>query len=266
MLAWLLSVAVLQSAWSAPPTALTPPARVAVVGASVSAGFVHGVLTGGSINNDSVPASDVAKALYDKAKVDAFANVWLFRNPARLGAMQVASARAAAPDLTLAVDFLFWFGYGAHHARLKAQAEGLRLLGMLPGEVIVGDYPDMRGASRRMLRPSQIPDAGTLDELNRRVYAFAANRPNVRVFPLARWIHSARAHGYRWRTPKGCVVTLPAKDLFQSDRLHASRLGMAVLGLELARFVGTRRGLVTLAKKLGAEKALLKAMRASGCR
>lgn len=243
--------------------------RVTIVGASVSAGFINGPFTGGSIKNRSVPLATMVRTLFGKATVSAHPNVLMFQDPPRLGRGQVGAARAIKPTLTLALDFLFWFGYGdlkSTEQRLALQRVGFDLLSKLPGTVVVGDYPDMRDASASIIAPVQIPSTATLAELNRALKAFATSHPRIRVFPLADWIRAVKGRGYASTTPAGCKFTIPSTQLLQTDRLHAARLGMAVLSKELEAFLGrapTR--LQALAEAAGAGEDLRRLVQKQGC-
>jgi hypothetical protein len=98
--------------------------------------------------------------------------------------------------------------------------------------VLLGDLPDMQGAAKRMLPPAQIPSPEVLAELNKKLRAFVAAHKNMRLVPLSTFV----------ATMKGKEATLPLADgpmplapgaLLQEDRLHATRLGMALLGYTL---------------------------------
>lgn len=230
-------VVVLTAVPSAAAEAAPAGPRVSIVGASVSAGFIDTLLTGGDISNDSLPLEAVARAWWPNATITARPNVFMFKGPERFGKPQIDGALKDRPDVVLAVDFMFWFGYGSYHTpqrRLDVQQRGFALLERLGARVpiVLGDYPDMRGASRRMLPTAMIPDAATLRELNRRLHAWAAKRNNVTLFPLARWVASAKRGGYDVALP-ACRVRTTAAQLLQKDRLHASRLGVLALGIEL---------------------------------
>ena len=142
------------------------------------------------------------------------------------------------PDLVLAIDFMFWFGYGRvrgdeREVRLAQQEKGFELLAQIDCPVLLGDYPDMRGADARVLRPHAVPSPELLSELNQRLVAFVEQHENMHLFPLAEWVLRAKhqseviVHGSR-------KLRVPPLALLQADRLHANRLGMALLGLRIA--------------------------------
>ncbi len=194
--------------------------------------------------NDTVPLLRALRHIWPSqtAMVVTRAHMAMFSDPQGLGERQVRQALRGQPDLVVAVDFLFWFGYGSvgrgdrgRESRLQLQAKGLELLDSLNCPIILGDYPDMSGADARILHPRMIPDEETLDELNRRLRDWAEERPRVRLFPLARWVKQLVEEGYPIPMEKGPAQTPPLY-LLQSDRLHATRLGMAVLGFQVQDF------------------------------
>ncbi|MBK8098293.1 MAG: hypothetical protein IPK26_14375 [Planctomycetes bacterium] len=227
-------------------TDVTPKAPVvAIVGASVSKGFKDGPATGGSADNDTVPLDRVIKAWLQQcdAKVTNRADLTMFLRPLEIGQAQIDKAVKDKPDLVLAVDFLFWFGYGhvdrAHQdgergARMERLEQGLAMLAALPCPVLVGDLPDMAGAARRMISPAQIPAPEILTALNERITGWAKAHANVRTFPLGATVSQMKTQGVDLELATG-KVTVPPGGMLQTDRLHANRLGMAWLGLLVQR-------------------------------
>src|SRR5690606_23986838 len=96
----------------------------------------------------------------------------------------------------------------------------------------VGDYPDMSGADPRMLSPRQIPSPEVLAALNAALREWAASRPNVHLFPLGDFVARVKREGAPVRVEDG-EVRVPPELLLQSDRLHTTRLGVAVLGARI---------------------------------
>src|SRR5690606_35315797 len=90
----------------------------------------------------------------------------------------------------------------------------------------------MRDIDPRMLAPHAIPDAETLAELNARLRAWAATRPNVRLFSLGERLRDLRERKREIALGRDRLVLEPAH-LLQTDRLHVTRLGMAVLASEV---------------------------------
>ncbi|MEQ1631565.1 MAG: hypothetical protein ABL997_04275 [Planctomycetota bacterium] len=216
--------------------------HIEIVGASVSAGFVDGPLTGGSTDNSSVPLLPILRGWFEDqdAKVQSRADPLMFLGSSKSGTLQIERAIRQTPQLLVAVDFLFWFAYGDltvtnlkdAPARLQRLQEGLDLLDRVPGSILISDLPDMRGADRRMLRPAQIPEPESLVKLNEAIAAWAKERPRVRVFPLASTVSGMKDRGVVLHCGDRELTTEPMA-LLQKDRLHATRLGMAYLAHSL---------------------------------
>jgi len=211
-----------------------------VIGASVSAGFEDPTSRheDGSVNR-SFKLDVVLKKVWPRevARVYNAANLLMFQAPERAGRRQVDMAKKVQADLVVAIDFPFWFGYGFAGAskpgevskrRMASQKKCLALLDELKCPVLLGDYPDMRGASTKMLPRSMIPNGPTIKALNAEVQAYAARRKNVHLVSLAKYVE--RAVTVPQTYPLGDKeVVFPKNYLLQSDRLHATRLGVVVI-------------------------------------
>lgn len=225
---------------AAPKASATRTPRVVVVGASVSAGYVELRLASRE-RDQTLSLVAACRSLWSRDAVDlrSYADAAVFMAPRVKAAEQVRRALRAEPDLVLAVDFMFWFGYGSRglrpsaevslaELRLARQAEAFELLEQIECPVVVGDYPDMKGADPRILSTAQIPAPEVLAQLNQRLRAWASERPNIQVFPLSAWVSKVKAEraNIEWQ---GRGLPLSSELLLQSDRLHATRLGMALL-------------------------------------
>ncbi len=246
-----------------------PPAphvleRVVVIGASASAGFMlpHGL-------SDALEATIVR----EHEPIASSPNTLFFLNPLVYGPKEIAEALEAEPTLVVAVDFLFWFGYGLTNAegkplgseeeRLALLEEGLALIAVLDCPVIVGDFPDCSHAIGTMLFEPQVPSPESLAALNARLTAWAKDRPNVILLPFASLVASiletrTRVSGtlgkgktLRLKIPKaGAGVTLgdwkyepgAYELLMQPDDLHPTIEGLAVIAHFVARSL-VERGL-----------------------
>jgi len=229
------------------------PIRVAIIGASVSGGFVD--ITDVKVRppNSSFTLKQVLRELWPSSEVrirDTTSGLGLamFLQPLKYGERQIKLVQRRKPQLVIGVDFVFWFGYGPHgygeagqKRRLELQQKGLKLLERLDGKILLGDYPDMTGAAARMLPPHFVPKPETQKKLNECLHAWARKRKNVVVFPLSKFVHTAKTKT-QVLPYDGKELSVPKLYLLQSDRLHATRLGMAVLvhhlGAELPKLLG----------------------------
>lgn len=219
--------------------------RVAVIGASVTAGFmtVLDASAGGTTDRISVNLADVVQQTLAAQTPPAASggNLLFFANPAGVGGRLAKAAAATDPTLVVAIDFPFWFGYGDiaspdESLRLKRLDEGLALLDQFKCPLVIGDFPDMSEAVGKMITKRQMPSPAMLVKLNERVRAWANERPRVALFPLDELVTKLRS---------GAAITIgshtwPAgTDLLQSDRLHPTVEGMIALGQQLAETVRT---------------------------
>lgn len=227
------------------PAPQTPPAtklpRLHVIGASVSAGFRDGPLFGGKEPGDSVTMQQLLKAWCgEHARATTYGTLemmQMFTDPEGLGGKQIASVHKQKPDYVLAIDFPFWFAYGHVRgeegpARLALLDKGLALLAQIEVPVVIGDLPDFTGAAPRMLRPAQIPTPDVLRALNEKLAKWVAEHANVKQVKLADYVKTMKDTGASLPLQSGALSTPPGA-LLQGDRLHANRLGMAFLGLQL---------------------------------
>jgi hypothetical protein len=242
-----LAVLASYAVWLPFAAAQSDAPQVAIVGASVSAGFKDGILTHGAQGNDTVPLLKLLRPRFDVGRVATYADEFMFLDADGSGERQVKHVVRLKPDLLVAVDFLFWFSHGpVPHGMKEADYRkdhldvGLAMLARCEGPLLVGDLPDMHGASERMLNPAWIPEPALLAALNGRLYAWAKERKNVTVFPLAAEVKALKETGVVLPLADGPLKTGPS-DLLQGDRLHPTRLGMAWLCLrldqELAKFL-----------------------------
>lgn len=198
--------------------------HVVVLGASLSAGF--------GLSTD-LAAALTASLREPHGAVDVQASEFFFTGPRAMAAAQVEFALDAEPSLVVALDFLFWFGYGAQTAtgapieredqRLELLEVGLEFLDELDGPLVIADFPDMSDAVGLMLAEVQMPAKETLERLSRRVHAWAEAREDTLVLPLAAAVRSLKG--------ADAIVlgrhTWPAGTrLLQGDHLHPNLAGM----------------------------------------
>lgn len=213
------------------------PTRIHVIGASVSGGFEDGPMWGGKVQGDSVPLVKVLKKWSDgEVKVSSHPamQMWaLWENPVALGKKQIDLAKRKKADLIVAIDFPFWFAYGQirgeeRAARFALQDKCFEYLKSLDVPVIIGDLPEMKGAVVRMLKPWYIPKPPLLMELDARLKKFADENPKITQVSFAKLVKQMKVGGLELPLADGLLKTAPYA-LLQPDRLHATRLGVAVM-------------------------------------
>ena len=232
---------------SASPAAAAKPLRIAVIGASASAGF-------GCVMREKRSDGDYALGfrLIDMVRLACpeleivstdMSSGFFFLAPVRNGSTAAARAVDFKPDCVIALDFLFWYCYGDDSptgGRISNEAErleklelGLKELEKFEVPVLVGDLPDMSPAVGKMLSAAQMPAKDTLAKANARFAAWARGRANIRVLPLAdmqRQLMEDRAleiRGVRLESTKQAP-------LLQRDELHPAPHGMAGLACAVA--------------------------------
>lgn len=210
--------------------------RVVVIGSSLSGGFGLDVTFDEVLTTMLAPEHELAGAK---------SNVLFYLAPLDEGRAQIEYALERDPTLLVAVDFLFWFGYGAatldgrmliaDSQRLDMLETGLALLGRFDCPIVVGDFPDMSDAvATNMLHPRQVPSPAALERLNGRLAAWAEERGDVYVVPISTIIRDMRAGrpfelgGNRWPADS-------AHRVLQDDQLHPTIEGMAGVASQIAR-------------------------------
>jgi len=249
LVALLASLALHASSWAQAPAASAPakPIRVAVIGASASAGF-------GCVYRETREDGDYAASfrLIDMVRLACpelalvttdVSSGFFFLKPVANGRQAAQRAREFKPDCVLALDFLFWYCYGddapdgkaltSEAQRLEKLEAGLKELESLEGPILVGDLPDMSPAVGKMLSPTQMPKQETLAKANARLAEWAKGRTNVRVLPLASMQRQLMEQNSLEIDGKKLT---PTKDmpLLQRDALHPAPLGMAGLACAVA--------------------------------
>lgn len=207
--------------------------RVVVVGASVSAGFgLEGEIGYRTSLADIVQQSIVA----EHQPVQNRSGEMFFMSPEASGKRFAEGATEDKATLLLALDFLFWFGYGIvpdEAKRLDRLEKGLALLDKFECPIVVGDFPNMTQALEapvKMLSKNQVPAPETIEKLNVRVRAWAAGKKNVVLVPLA---------DLCTKMQKGEAMTIrdtkyaegELKNLLQNDGLHTNLEGTCAVWL-----------------------------------
>lgn len=201
--------------------------RVVVMGASLSAGF--------GAERPFVDVLDASLRAPHQAPLG-LGDELFFTSPLQIGPRQVSTALDAEPTLVVAIDFLFWFGYGTTDAqggaieleseRLELLERGLEFLADIECPLVVGDFPDMSAAVGKMLSPGQMPETSTLPLLSKRVREWAAGRKHTYVLPLSEIVAKLHAEGEvqigRHTFPSGAR-------LLQPDQLHPTLDGLVAV-------------------------------------
>ena len=222
-------------------------ARIAVIGASMSDGFgvrVSTTLPDGKKISEGVNLSELVKvACKDPTVVVSnYTSSLYFMNPARTAKSSATRALGAnaqeMPTCVLAVDWLFWNGYGVSNMKgekLSGDTERMELLdnalaclepmcaANIP--IVLGDFPDMHSAiGGGMISAPMVPSVECLAALNARVVQWALTKKNVCVVSLSKLTQdllqkkSIHAAGRDWD-----AQTLGP--LLQKDRLHPTFAG-----------------------------------------
>ncbi len=193
-----------------------PTGRIAILGASVSAGF------GGA------PFVDVIRAAAPRSVVEGAANAFMFRDPIAETRIQVDKAIAFRTTTVIAIDFLFWNIYGSPDPawRERALTSGLAELERLRATgawLVIGDIPHVVTAAEWMLPRAQVPEAADLVRFNATISRWAEGRERVLLVPFASWAAPLAAGADVEITPGEHVA---ARTLVGPDGLHANPLGV----------------------------------------
>jgi len=220
--------------------------RVAILGASASSGFnvVGEVEIDGQRHRAPIDLGDVFACTRQDGGAPAVeaASFLFFTNPGPMGSTLATRAEEAEPTLLLAVDYLFWFGYGPVEepeipARLALLEKGLANLERFACPMIVGDFPDMSGAIGSVLRRNQVPSPEALKALNARLEAWIEEHPHAQQFGLSAFMSKIAAResitvgGHTWAGDE--VGTF-----LQRDRLHPTLEGLVAIAFAATDLVG----------------------------
>jgi hypothetical protein len=204
--------------------------EVHVLGASVSAGF--GLKKGdhlGRLIAASLPEGTPTPKVH--------ASALAFLDPEGHADQSLEKILNGEASLVIALDYLFWFGYGqnwgSEEKRLQALERGLQRVEKLSCPIVLGDFPDMSSAVNapiQLLPAEAVPKPETLLKLNERVRGWAKDKKNVILVPLA---------GLMDQLMRDQAITLgpnqwkagSAKQLLQKDGLHPTLEGMLAVWL-----------------------------------
>ena len=234
-----------------------PLERIAVIGASASSGW--GVLLRymneqNMLSSQTISMKEIVEEVVtvDDVEIHGDGDGMFFMSPIAAGKKQIELAKAFQPTLVIAIDYLFWYGYGnrdaegqfiprgqaGQPARMKLLEKGLANLDAFSCPIIVGDFPDVSDAEGYMLSASQIPSSGTLKAMNARLKEWASDRPDVHVLSMSNLLSNMRSNETfnvgRQEWPAG------SKSRFmQNDNLHPTLDGLIVLVQESGDLIAT---------------------------
>jgi hypothetical protein len=204
--------------------------RIAIVGASVSAGF-GGTPFGDAFRQATKRCSSGPRCT---AAVESWANIMLFRDPVGETKLQLGKAIELRATTVIALDLLFWHVYNVRDVE-PALAE-LDKLYATGAWIVLGDVPLITTASEMLLPKEAIPSQAVLDAANQRIATWA-KRERVLLVPLGEWTAPLRAGGEIEIAPGEKV---PAASLMSIDGLHANALGTWYLLDRLDHFIEQR--------------------------
>ncbi len=167
--------------------------NVRLIGASITAGFGNAAEL--KLGRNTPLSKFLAAAWADHNQGAKFAGGGsnaFFRWPQTTGASQVRSARAAAPTLVIALDFLFWYGFGNVRAktprRTEGVAQGLKELEAFECPVVIGTIPNVDHALNGVgplggpvIFRSQFPTEPERAAMNAMIIEWAGERDHVQV-------------------------------------------------------------------------------------
>lgn len=209
--------------------------KVVIVGASVSAGYGLDPRADAFQGQTSrlrlaqiVDASIVGAhpAPLDESDI-------LFFSAAQATAKRIAKeASASKPTLVVALDYLFWLGYGAgdEQERVERLEVGLKALEGVKGTVLLGDLPDFNGVrvDPFMLPKESIPPASVIAKLNEKCAGWAKKRKNVVVVPVAS-LFTRLSKGEAFAVRGNSFDASARSRLMQADGLHTTLEGTCAL-------------------------------------
>jgi len=248
------------------PARPRPPVyqRVVVLGASASAGYA--ALDGGTA---SLPLARVVDRMIRREHepvVDASTPLF-FGAPDFWAENRMSLALESRPTMVIALDFLFWFGYGVKDRpedRLADLDRGFAWLERFDCPVLIALLPDMRRSVGRMLFAVQVPTPEQLAKINAKIQAWADSRPNVYVVPLVEFLDQIRSG----QPVKIAGASFPARSTYlfvQEDELHPTVEGAVALVYLALHTAATRiAGVPSDAFELGDPLALARDIRLRG--
>jgi hypothetical protein len=223
--------------------------RVAILGASVSHGFGNQTPLPAVFRHvlrTKDPKRAPVSAIFDHTEGN------MYVDPQGFTERAIDACLEERVTLVVGVDVLFWFGYGVAlggkdelERRTKRLASGFALLERITCPLVIGDLPDVRKSTSKLLAPLSIPSVEVLAALNEQIRAWAKPRANVTIVPLASWVTTLHAGTWSVPPPTGSKAKpelLPMVAALQPDGLHPTDLGTHALAHELIAAIRERHG------------------------
>lgn len=234
--------ALLLGLWLAPSQATAPQAapqlsRIAVVGASVSAGFGIGPSpVGGAVKLADIIGLSIASEHETPRNL---ATTLAYLNFPGYADRTLAELAKDPPSALIAIDYLFWSVHGTRSEadEVMQLEKALSGLASLSCPILLGDIPDVTSATvgpSPMITSAMMPSPAARDAANARIRAWAANRANVTMVPLADLIKKVndgaevQIRGNVWKAGDA------GQRLIQGDHLHATLEGLAAIWIAAA--------------------------------
>lgn len=227
--------------------------NVQLIGASITAGFGSSIEL--KLGRNAV-LSDFLRAAWadhnQSGKLEGKGNFLFFRAPGTSGRSQVTKAGATSPSLVVAIDFLFWYGFGHNSPgeprRLEGLEKGLAELDAFECPLVIGTIPNVDHAlagkgpgGRPVLFRSQFPTEEERAAMNTRINAWAAERKNVEVIDVD-GIFRAIVTGTPVMICGEELKTSAPTDAFQDDLLHLTLNGYVWTALAVCEATSRLQG------------------------
>lgn len=221
---------------AAPATTPLDLGAAVVIGASVSAGAEVTLpgLKPKMLQGDATLAEVLAAIAHEGGPPVGFADMMFFSRPDAIAEKQLNAALGKQPTMVFAIDYLFWHAYGApmtDDMRRATFDKGLARLDRFTCPIVIADLPDMSHAVGMMLMAPQVPPKPVQEELNRKLEAWAAERPRVVLVKL-RDVVAAAMSNQPVRLGGQDLAGEQARSLLTANGLHTTADGSILLALE----------------------------------
>lgn len=206
-----------------------PLAKIALVGASATAGF--NLFSELGYNAGLAKFVELALVEPPDELLDA-SDVTLFSSPKKLAGAGLERVRAFEPTTTLAVDLPFWFIHGPHFSSTNRRAAFEWLLESLDGDygtLVLGTVPTMGPEVAEWMVPASLKAADAdVAWANEQLHAWAAERDHVVILPLAEFLANLR-RGETLELRGQSFDSDDTEEFLQDDGLHPTVIGTAAL-------------------------------------